>query len=168
MQRSQRLNLELAIAKSCSPSSCKVELLHDSSVIEARYSAPVQDTIKIRPRELVAVDVSEEQPEVVYRVARLGAVERMEGGRVGVLRLNGAGEAMADQHGVRVHYVPPTEGLDETFSPGDEVFFTAGAEGELLDVAVDGRPAQPERLRAKFFPRIIELYAKLGSEGNAG
>lgn len=162
------MKLELAIAKSCSPSSCKVELLHDSSVIEARYSAPVQDTIKIRPRELVAVDVSEEHPEVVYRVARLGAVERMEGDRVGVLRLNGAGEAMADQHGVRVHYVPPTGGLEATFAPGDEVFFTAGAEGELLDVAVDGRPAQPERLRAKFFPRIIQLYAKLGSEGNAG
>ena len=157
------MNLELAIAKSCSSSGCKVQLLNDSSVIEARYSAPVHNTVKIRPRELVAVDVSADHPEVVYRVARLGAVERLEGDRVGVLRLNAAGEVMVDQHGTRVHYVPPTEGLDATFSPGDEVFFTAGAEGELLDVAVDGRPAQPERLRAKFFPRIIELYAKLGS-----
>jgi hypothetical protein len=41
---------------------------------------------------------------------------------------------------------------------GNEVFFTKEP-AALHDIAADGLPAHPERLRREAFPRIAEYYA---------
>ena len=135
--------------------------MDDNSIVDARYAAPVLDTVKIRARRLVVVDRGAHPPEIVYRVAHVGEVVRAEGGRIAVVRHNAAGEVMGEGD-ARVHVVTPAEGLD--VAAGDAVFFTGGAEGtagRLVDVIVGGGPSRPERLRADVFPRVEELYAKL-------
>lgn len=50
------MDLTWAIALSCAAAGGRVQLLNGDTVIETRYAQPVQDTIKIRPGQLVVID----------------------------------------------------------------------------------------------------------------
>ena len=72
------MRLELATVISCSPSGCRVNPLSDDAAFETRYSALVQNRVKILPGQLVAVDVDPAVPEVAWRWYRARVVETGE------------------------------------------------------------------------------------------
>ena len=152
------MNLELGIAISCAPEGCRVRLLDGGATIDAAYAAPVRNSIKIRPRQLVAVDRGATPPEVVYRWF-IGQVVRVEGGRIGVVRRDASGHVLEPASTGGVIDLTPSSGLETEVRVGDEVFFTNSPEPLLNDVAAGGLPAHPELLRRDALPRIAEYYA---------
>lgn len=155
------MDLRLGVAITCAPEGCRVRLLDGGPTIEAVYAAQVRDTIKIRPRQLVAVDRSASPPEIAYRWF-IGEVVRVDGGRIGVVRRDASGTVLSAPSGDGVVELAPVSGLERDVRVGGEVFFTTEP-SVLHDIAADGLPAHPERLRREVFPRIAEYYA-----GHAG
>jgi len=122
-----------------------------------RYGAAVQDRIKVRPGQLVAIDRAPQAPEVVWRWMT-GTVEEVAGDRVAVTRSNAAGKPLARDDGERTWL----GGLDRPArrpAPGDLVFFCTVDEPEVADIAREGVPSEPERLRAEYFPIIERAHA---------
>jgi hypothetical protein len=151
------MDLTLGVAISCSLEGCRVRLLDGGPTIEAVYGAQVRDTIKIRPGQLVAMDRSASPPEVVYRWF-IGEVVRVDGARIDVVRRDASGAVLTASSGDGVVELAPVSGLERDVRVGDEVFFTTEP-AVLHDIAADGLPAHPERLRRDVFPRIAEYYA---------
>ena len=60
------MNLTLAIVTEAAPDGCHIETL-DGRALFARYSHLVHSRIKIRPRQLVAIDEAPDGPQVVWR-----------------------------------------------------------------------------------------------------
>jgi SAM-dependent methyltransferase len=144
------MDLQLAIASSCTGTGCQVQFL-DSDVREnARYSEPVTDYgIVVRPGDLVAVDRSSSPPQVVFRW-KLAEVERcLEGGAILVDSRRGDSRRLSR-----------AEGLESEIVEGDKVFV---ASGEVQDVCIDGLPGNPPRLSAASFPAIEAMYRRLGA-----
>ncbi len=156
------MNLELAVAESCGPTSCRVRSVTDGSTIEAVYGARVQDTIKVRPGDLVALDQATQPPEVVWRWWH-GTVERIDGDCAEVSRNHN--QPTPEHSRRRSDQLPVTPALAGRLRPGDTVFF-GGASRSVLDVAREGVPTHPEWLTATF-PAIVAQYqqSRLGSEG---
>jgi len=136
------MQFELATVISCGPNGCRVAPVSGGQEFETRYSVLVQDRVKIRPGQLVAVDMEPALPEVAWRWYRARVVEPGE-------RLVIVEERERRLSAARV------PGLETSDSVGDEIWVT-GMEGswELHDRVVDGKPANPARLREKVFPRI--------------
>jgi hypothetical protein len=166
MQKEQAvMNLELAIVISGSPNGCLVQYLDQSEPSEAAFSAPVRDRIRIRRQQLVAVDRSVTPSQIVWRLFH-GKVHAVDGAQVTVSRLDGEVEHVGE-NGLWLGQVTPAPDFDSPVAVGDVVFYehgkTPGEVGELHDVAVDGRPAHPERVLARLYPKIVETYAALGA-----
>ena len=141
------MDLQLAIALSCTDAGCQVHLLDEKSRLDAAYSEPVVEYgIIVRPGDLVAVNRETDPPQVVFRWA-LAAVEQVEGERIFIDTPCSRGRPM-----VRA------EGLEADIAAGDKVFT---ANGQVHDISVDGRPDNPERLRLAFFPHIRAMYQKM-------
>jgi SAM-dependent methyltransferase len=140
------MDLELAVASSCADEGCQVQFVDSGVRTGADYSElVVEHRIIVRPGDLVAVDRGTDPPRVVYRLP-LAQVERVEDGRILV---NAAcGNSLPQT---------PAKGLKADLSPGDHVFIDFG---RVHDVAVDGRPTDPERLRAAFFPLVQTIYKR--------
>jgi hypothetical protein len=155
------MDLTLGVALTCAPEGCLVRLLDGGPTIEAAYAAPVRDTIKIRPRQLVAMDRSASPLEIVYRWF-IGEVVRVDGRRIGVVRRDASGAVLTAPSGDGVVELAPVSGLERDVRVGDEVFFTTEP-AALHDIAAGGLPTHLERLRREEFPRIAEYY-----EGRAG
>lgn len=144
------MDLELAIVSSCAATGCQVQFLEADACISADYSEPVIDhEILIRPGNLVAVDRRTTPPQVVFRWWPTN-VERVEGEKIFTDDVCGRGQPLT-----------LAEGLDVTVEPGDRVFI---AFGEVHDIAVDGRPAHPDRLGAASFPKIRAMYQRLEAQ----
>ena len=154
------MNLELAVAETCGPTSCTVRYVDTSASVQARYSARVQNRVKVRPGDLVAVDRGVAPPEIVWRWWH-GTVERVEGGRAFVSR-NITQQAPGDPRRATVA-VGLSEGLAGGVAPGDTVFFEGQDEKLAVAVARGGVPADPARLRVARFPQIVSAY-----EGSTG
>lgn len=142
------MQFELAIVITCDPDGCRVIPVDGDLSIKTRYSALVQDRVKIRPGQLVAVDMEPAVPEVAWRWYRAQIVEP------GV-------HLVIVQERERQLTAARVPGLVTGDSVGDEVWVT-GMEGvwELHDRVVDGNPSDPSRLREKIFPRIASLLAE--------
>jgi len=152
------MQLELAVAAACEPTSCRVRLLDGQTVVEARYAKPVQDRVKVRPGDMVAIDQGAEPPEVVWRWW-YGVVERVEGERA-VLARNVTQRKPGDaRRGSETAAVPP--GLLGEVNVGDTVFFFGHDEPLIVDVARSGLPAQPDRIRAGGFRGISAAYERM-------
>jgi hypothetical protein len=151
------MDLTLGVALTCAPEGCRVRLLDGGPTIEAVYAAPVRDTIKIRTRQLVAIDRSASPPEIVYRWF-IGEVVRVDGGGISVVRREASGAVLTAPSDDGVVELAPVDGLERDVRVGDEVFFTSEP-ASLHDIAADGLPAHPERLRREAFPRIEAYYA---------
>ncbi|MDP9236551.1 MAG: hypothetical protein M3P30_03980 [Chloroflexota bacterium] len=150
------MDLTLGVAIACAPQGCRVRLLDGGPAIETVYGAQVRDIIKIRPRQLVAIDRSASPLEVVYRWF-IGDVVRVDGGRIGVVRRDASGAVLTAASGDGVVELAPVSALERDVRVGDEVFFTKEP-AVLHDIAAGGLPAHPERLRRDLFPRIEEYY----------
>jgi SAM-dependent methyltransferase len=124
-----------------------VYLLNDETCFDANYSEPViEHGIVVRPGDLVAVALETCPPQVVFRWA-LASVERVEGEHIFIDTPCSRGRPMARAEGVEID-----------IAAGDKVFT---ANGQVHDIAVDGRPANPEHLRVAFFPQIRAMYQQM-------
>ncbi len=144
------MQLELATVISCGPSGCLVTPLAAGPAFETRYSALVQDRVKIRPGQLVAVDMQPEVPEVAWRWYQARVVDPDD-------------TLVIVQERERQLAAAQVPGLETDSSAGDFLWIT-GMDGvwELHDRVVEGKPAQPSRLREKVFPRIEALLSQSG------
>src|SRR3712207_2422344 len=82
MEGMKSMELSLAVAEACGPTTCDIRLV-TGGLLTARYGERVQDRIKVRPGDLVAVDGSVEPPAVVWRWWH-GTIERLAGDRAAV------------------------------------------------------------------------------------
>ncbi len=149
------MDLELAVAESCGATSCRVRSL-SGSVLDARYAALVQDRIKVRPGDLVAVNRAAQPPEVVWRWWH-GRIERVEGDRAEVSR-NHTQPTMAHSRR-RTEAMAVAPELAGHLRVGDTVFFGPEPVG-VLDVAREGMPTHPERLRV-LLPEVVSAYHRV-------
>jgi hypothetical protein len=88
----------------------------------------------------------------------IGDVVRVDGERIGVVPRNASGVALTTLSSDGVVELAPVSALERDVRVGDEVFFTKEP-AVLHDIAADGLPAHPERLRREAFPRIEAYYA---------
>lgn len=152
------MQLELTIAIACGPASCRVRGVENGSEVEAAYAPAMQDRIKIRPGDLVVVDVAVQPPLTVWR-SWLGTVKLVEPHRAVVALGRG------DGRGQVVEVALPREAQERPAPAveagvGDEVFLThKDGTHEILDLARDGEPVDPARLREVLFPQVSALYA---------
>ncbi len=150
-------DLGLATVASSDEAACRVQFLGSGTTANARYSAKVREGgVVIRPCHLVLADRSTDPPEIVWRVATIATVERVGDGRVTIndgLR--------PPVHGDLIDARP--EGERRPVAAGDTLIVRANpAEGvvEVLDIAVAGRPAHPERLHAATMPDVRRVYGR--------
>jgi RNA polymerase sigma factor (sigma-70 family) len=142
----KELTMELTwgIALSCATAGCRVQLLDGDKILETRYAQPVQDTIKIRPGQLVVVDQSVTPPETVWRLFAM-QVTALNDSTVTLLDLVRGGEKS----------VPLPLLIDQSLCIGDAVW--AGID-QVCDRVVDAKPAHPTQLLAALKPTIVATY----------
>ena len=140
------MKLKLAIVQECGPEGCKVQDLNGAEPYQAAYSALVRDRIRIRQRQMVAVDSSANPPEIVWRWHRPQVLETKPEGIVVALG------------GEYCNAVTLAE-LPLEVQAGDQVWACGVPDGyEIHDRVVDEQPAHPERLLAYITPVIEAVY----------
>lgn len=152
------MELELAMVEQCDAGGCSLHLSGAGQLIDAAYGEKVRDRIRIRSGDLVAVDLAENPPAIVWRWWH-GTVRALNADRATIehavtKRAPGdTGTATLDAA------LPPA--LLGQITPGDTVFFTGhgGDEGAtVLDVARNAGPADPARLRGELLPGVVSAY----------
>jgi hypothetical protein len=139
------MQLELATVISCDPHGCRVTPVAGGQTYETHYSALVQDRVKIRPGQLVAVDLDPAVPEVAWRWYKAHIIETGEQQIVVKER---------DRY-LTVVNAPQMELAAEV----SDLIWVTGMQGtwELHDRVVDGKPSDPAQLQEKVLPRIETL-----------
>lgn len=146
------MKLTLAVALECGPTDCRVQLVEDGSIITVAYSAPVHSRgLKIHPHQLVVLDTNPTTPEIVYRW-HYNKVEELKGDKV----------IIKDHQGQLAELVK-AEGVEVSPQVGDWVFVALGSGLEVLDIAIEGRPAHPAYFREYAFPKVEQFYQKITS-----
>ena len=143
------MKLELAIVLACSDTGCHVNPIEGEALIKARFSSLVQNRIMIQPAHLVAIDMSANPPEIVWRWLRAAVIE-----------LNADIVAVDDMQGhpAKVSRVP---NLPLTLALDDEVWVcSTGRAYEVHDIIVDRKPAHQNRLLEYIVPIIDDVYKK--------
>lgn len=145
----KELTMELtwAIALSCATAGCRVQLLNGDKVIETRYAQPVQDTIKIRPGQLVVIDQSTMPPQTVWRLFQM-QVTAIHEGAVTLLDLARGGEKSMTL---------PTL-IHQSLRVSDVVW--TGVD-QIYDRVVGGKPAHPDQLLTALRPTIVATYENI-------
>jgi hypothetical protein len=142
------MDLQLAVASSCTGTECQVQFLDSDVRVNAGYSEPVIDYgIVVRHGDLVAVDRGSSPPQVVFRWVLTEVERRVDGGGI-----------LTDRACAHSQPLTQAEGLETEIAVGDKVFV---AYGEVHDVCIGGRPGNPERLQAAFFPTIEAMYERM-------
>lgn len=155
------MNLQLALVIAARPADCTLRLLDAADELRAHYSPPIYRRITLCPRQLVAVDVGLVPPIVVWRWFR------------GVVVLRRDDHVVVDNHvyqpGLRVpiSVVRLPEVLEDAVQLGDEVFYSLGAHGVVVDTVRGAVPAHPARLAADLFPALRDVYAELAEREGA-
>lgn len=145
------MKLTLAVTLECLPEECRVQLLESDTPITVHYSTRVKanPSLKIRPGQLVALNTATDIPEVVYRW-HYSKVEQLKEDKV-----------LIDNHQGQLIELVLAEGFEAAPQVGDWVFVTIGGnpgQSEVVDIAIDGRPAHPAFFGNYFFPRIEQMY----------
>jgi hypothetical protein len=121
-----------------------VRLVETGQVIWAAFSPLVRDHVRIRRRQLVALDTSIGPPEIAWRWF-IGNVEAMEPDGIAVRRLD------QPPGSCRVVSNPPA-GTAPTV--GAEVYYGHTKDWEVVDVVRNDRPTDPARIATEYFPYI--------------
>jgi hypothetical protein len=149
------MKLELAVAETCLTSGCHVRLMRAGGSIQAAYSASVQDKIKVRPGDLVAVDTDGTTPEVVWRWWA-GTVERVSAGTAVVSRnVTQSGPEHPRRASSELPLSPEVEGF---VAAGDTVFYGSA----IVAVARQGVPERAEQLAQRLLPVVVDALAGSG------
>lgn len=144
--------LDLAIVISCNESGCQVRPADSQEILETVYAAPVLNRVKIRPGQLVAINLQAGPPEIVWRWYRMKITS------VGA----GTEDLGVDDRGVRQLVAKRAPGFDSALVAGDWVW--VGGIGydqgwEAIDqVSPEGGLSQPERVRQLVFPPVLGFY----------
>jgi hypothetical protein len=139
--RRTELNLELATVVACDDTGCRVQLIESNQTITATFSAKVRDNIRIRQRQLVAVDTSVSPPEITWRWF-IGEVEWLDETSVSVRRLDRSpGDVVAISNADRI-----------PVAIGDVVYYGHGEAFGLVSREVDGRPENVAGLASRYLP----------------
>lgn len=148
------MHLRLGLVSDAGPAGCTISWLDERETRPAQYGPSVKDRIKVRPRQLVAVDTAVEPPAVVWRWFR------------GVVLMRRDRYVVVDNHvyqpGLRapLGLVHLPDILEVEVQVGDEVFYSLEPGGAVIDTVADGRPAHPVRIAADLLPIIAEIYAE--------
>lgn len=142
----KELTMELCwgVALACATAGCRVQLLAGDQVLETRYAQPVQDTIKIRPGQLVVVDQSVTPPETVWRIFQMQ-----------VIAINDSAVTLSDLARGGEKTMPLPALIDQPLCVGDLVW--AGID-QVYDRVMDGKPTHPDELLVALKPTIVATY----------
>lgn len=142
--RSCLLKLELGTVLACDGEGCSVRLASSGKVLTAVYSPLVKDRVRIRRRQLVAIDTAEIPPQIAWRWF-IGEVEAVGPQGVSVRRL--------DQPPGSCRVVSnPAAGA--TAPVGCEVYYGHTDDWEVADTVSGDGPANADRLAERYFPYI--------------
>jgi hypothetical protein len=143
------LKLTLAVAETCGPESCQVRMVDDGRSITARYSALVLNRLKIRPGQLVAIDLDPAEPEVAWRWHQAR-----------VLETTPTGARIMDPGGHQFDAIQ-VPGLETSLTAGDEIWVTGFEETfEIHAKIINGEPERADRVKALVLPRVVEALSK--------
>ena len=123
-----------------------MRLAGTGQVITAVYSPRVKDRIRIRQRQLVAIDAAELPPQIAWRWF-IGEVEALEPEGISVRRLD------QPPGSCRVVSNPPG-GVE--IPVGREVYYGHTDAWEVAGVASGDGPADASRIAERYFPYIEE------------
>ncbi len=150
------MNLQLAIAETCSPDGCKVKLLSDGRSLDATYLPRMKGRVFVHSGQLVALDMEPNPPMIVWRWHRMKVVSVQPGG------------ARLDDRGVNQVTGVIAPGLALDLQPGQTVFVNGNQEGNceihglLVEDAQSGeRLSQPEQFEQVILPRIAAILANM-------
>ncbi len=148
-------SLDLAIVESCNDLGCRVRPLDGRAAFQAAYSAQVLNVIKIRPGQLVVIDLQAAPPEVLWRWYR------MEVTSVGPDNL------VLDDRGLRQVLAGRIAGFAAELVSGDLVWVGGAGPGhhwEAIDqVSPQGGVSQPDRVRTQAFSLVLAFYNGLAA-----
>jgi hypothetical protein len=153
------MRFKLALVSEAHLEGCAIRWLDEDGVHPAGYSAPVLNRIKIRPRQLVAVDTSSAPPAIVWRWFR------------GVVVYREQDYVVVDNHRYQAGFRFPIsvvrlpEALEVDVGLGAEVYYSLGIDGVVVDTVEAERPAHPERLATDLFPALEDACAEFEQEG---
>ena len=151
------MDFALATVERATNVTCLVRVIGDSRLTEAHYAKMIQNnSIQIQPRHVVVIDRALTPPEVVWRVGTMATVIAVDGETV-TYRVGAAGGPLRAVNTVPLRDARPLEERLTTLERGDEVTIGPGPEKgvpAILDGAVDGRPAHPERLAESAFAKL--------------
>ncbi len=150
------MNLQLAIAETCSPDGCQVKLLSDGSSLRTIYLPRMKGRVFVHPGQLVAVDMAATPPVIAWRWHRMKVVAVQPGG------------ARLDDRGVNQVTGIIAPGLVLDLQPGQTVFVNGNQEGNceihglLTGDAQSGEGlSQPEQFEQVILPRIQTILANM-------
>ena len=153
------MNIQLAIAETCSPDGCEVKLLSDGRSLFAPYLARMKGRVFVHPGQLVALDMRSTEPMIVWRLHRMKVVAAQPGG------------ARLDDRGVNEVTGTTAPGLVLDLQPGQTVFVIGNQDGSceihgLLagDEQSGERLSQPDRFEQVILPRIEAIVARMLAE----
>ncbi|HZQ37338.1 MAG TPA: hypothetical protein VFD32_15515 [Dehalococcoidia bacterium] len=155
------MQLELAVATACEPSHCRVVRLEGRGPIDAVYGAKVLNRIRVRPGDLVAIDLTEQPPAVVWRWWH-GTVQSLSDDGV-LLERRVTKRAPDDTEGVMLAATLPDH-LRGQVTVGATVFFTGhGDEGTtVVGVSRDLGAVDSARLQGELLPGVAAAYRAMG------
>jgi len=113
-------------------------------VIRASYSSLVRDRVRIRRRQLVAIDTAAEPPQIAWRWF-IGEVEAVGPEGVSVRRLD------QPPGSCRVVSNPS---LCSPVSVGGEIYYGHTDDWEVVDTVTGDAPANPGRIAQRYFGYI--------------
>ncbi len=120
-----------------------MQLTESGNVITAAFSQRVKNSIRIRRRQLVAVNTTTEPAEISWRWF-IGQVESADGETASIRRLDLPPSAC--------EVVSNTDGLEVT--PGDLVFYGHGDAWGIVSRVANGLPADAAALASRYLPDV--------------
>ncbi len=145
------MNLQLAIAETCSPDGCQVKLLSDGRSLDATYLARMKGRVFVHPGQLVALDMASNPPVIVWRWHRVKVVAVLPGG------------ARLDDRGLNQVTGMIAPGLALDLQPGQTVFVNGNQEGacEIHGLLAGEDLSDPEQIERVILPRIAAILAAM-------
>ena len=151
------MDLALATVERATNLTCLVRVIGEGRLTEAHYAKMIQSNfIQIQPRHVVVVDRSRSPVEVVWRVGTMATIVTVDDETV-TYHVGAAGGPMRAVNTVPLHDARPLEERLIPVERHDEVMIGPGPEKgvpAILDGALDGRPAHPQRLAEAAFARV--------------
>ena len=149
------MNLELAIVEACDPRGCRVRPVGGKDSLTVRYSARVQNRIRIRCGDLVAVDLAPAQPELVWRWWRVEVLPPLGDAL-------GPNQVIVGDRGVAAVARVGRPAL--SLEPGDRAWIMKTEEEVvILDRELDGQPEAPDWVRHHYLPLVARACAGMAS-----